>query len=346
MPAPSLPGLLFNSLSGLAGTTIPLWLALLVTTGNTVTADDGASIPATARHVFTSPNANVVLAVPAASSPVAGKYVLIWAYESGVAPGASAVLSPEVATATVCYFGIWMADAGSTVSAADLTAAWSTNAADGGFTGNGTFSGYSKFYAGTIPNNVYVFVSDDYVVVQLEETTNGTFWCWGGMGVRCPTVAGGESGMGGRRFDFGTSGTTAVVAAHTTNQGNGCPTGHGTSAGNSHWWHRLPGQTTGSSTTTMRAMSWRIAGGTPVGFQASDPLNCVDDTGAVEPEIMPLKDVSGGTQDKKKVGRSRAFFFGPRAKTKSILAAAGVKKWIAVGQAVSTANDAFLLPYA
>jgi hypothetical protein len=88
-----------------AAVSFATFLALMITTGNTTTGDDGVAIPTAAQWVFSAKDTNkMVVAVPAATSPMAGKVVLIWAYESGVAPGATAVLSPEVATASCMYY--------------------------------------------------------------------------------------------------------------------------------------------------------------------------------------------------------------------------------------------------
>ncbi len=248
-----------------------------------------------------------------------------------------------------------MANAGLSVSAADLTAAWTNNAAAAGFTGNGTFSGYSRLYAGAIWNNVFLFLSDDEIIVQLEDTSNNTFCCFTGMGVRGVTdaVPDCESGLGGRLFDLGGSGSGGAINAtlwSVVANGTGALTGHGTTAGNAHWYYRIPGQNTSSSALTMRPMSNRLGNGALANFMMSyttTSSSCVAASGAVEPEALVLRDA--GTTTARAyitVGRSRVFFYGPPAKTKSILSAAGVKKWIALAGSVSVAQDAVMLPYA
>lgn len=351
MAVPDLPDLIFNSLTGSGAVSFATFLALMITTGNTTTYDDGATVPVAARWVFSAKDTNkMVVAVPAATSPMAGKVVLIWAYETGVAPGASALLSPTVATASNMYFAAYWANAGATVAASDVTAAWSTNSANGPCNGTtGTFSGWMKFYAGTTLANVFILSSTDYLIVQAEEALGGIFTSWGGAGTRAPTdsTTDSETGLGGRVFDMGVSGTTAMPAGFITASGAGAMLGHAATAGYCQWAYRVPGQTTGSALTTMRGMSNRALNGSLTAFPLSDPLNCVCASGAVEPEPVVMRDIVGsGARDKVKVGRSRAFFYGPRARTKSILSSGGVKKYIACGQATATANDCLLLPYA
>lgn len=344
MAASDLPDLTFNSVTVAGGTTAALWIAALASVG--YVADDGASIVAANCHVFTSPAAGVCLAVPAATSPEAGKYVLIWGWDA-TGPAAAAMLAPDTTAANVLMFGMWMADDGQTVSAADLTAAWTTNSAAAGFTGKGTFTGYWRVNAAAIPSKVTVWMSSGYLVVDLIDTANALWRCYGGLGIRSATVAGGESGLGGRKFDFGTSGSGVALSPlfTTTSSVAGIVLTHSVTANQAHYAYRVPGATTDASVTTMRACSWRTFAAAAA-FAASDALNCVDAEGNVEPEVIPIKDTVGsGGRDKTKVGRHRAFFFGPRRKTRAILSAAGVKTWIACGQSESADNDCFLLPY-
>ena len=347
MAVPNLPALGFNSVTVTGGTSASLWIAALASVGTA--ADDGASIVASSRWVFTSPAAGVCLAVPAATSPIAGKLVLIWGWDAS-GPAAAAMLAPDTTVANGLFFGMWMADAGATVSAADLTAVWTTNSAASGFTGTGTFSGYTRVYTGVIPSKVTVFLSSDYLIFHLVETTGGIFGGDGGMGIRAPTTSTGvsESGLGGRVFDFGTTGTTAVVAAFLTATAASSGAGllrSGLTAAQAHHYYRVPGQTTDSSANTMRACSW-TADAAALGFALSDAVNCVDADGNIEPEHLPLRDTVGsGARNKTKVGRHRAFFVGPRRKTRAILSAAGVKTWITCGQSETVDNDCYLLPY-
>jgi len=350
MAVPSLPNLLHNSCTVTDTANVATWMASLVTAINATTGDNAVSIPANARWVATTADSSrMVVAVPAATSPMAGKVVLVWAYQSGTAPGATAMLSPEAATATCLYFGAYWSN-GTAVSAADVTAAWSTNAATGPFNASstGTFTGWSKFYAGTTSATAIVFKSAETLIVQLEETGGGMYACWGGAGVVAPTdnVLDCEAGMGGRVYDFGTSGASAAMTSTflTTSSANGGPVlGHGNLAGNCHWWYRVPGQTASANVATMRAMSNRAAGTAYVGPILSDAVNCYTASGAVQPQPVIVRDVvTSGTRTNYTVGTSRSFYYGPRRRSRAILNSA----WIAFGQTTAADNDALLLPYA
>jgi hypothetical protein len=66
--------------------------------------------------------------------------------------------------------------------------------------------------------------------------------------------------------------------------------------------------------------------------------------GSIEPETIALRDVGGGGNVSKKPGRHRAFFFGPKRKTKAVLSAGATPKWIAFGGSTIADNDCALMP--
>jgi hypothetical protein len=72
----------------------------------------------------------------------------------------------------------------------------------------------------------------------------------------------------------------------------------------------------------------------------------MDADGNIEPEHLPLRDVTGsGVRNDRKIGRHRAFFIGPRRKTRAILSSDAVKTWISCGQSETLDNDCYLLRY-
>jgi hypothetical protein len=349
MPAPNLPGLTFNSVTVSGLTTAALWHSGLGA-ASYATGDDGVAIPAASLWVAAAGTGYVAF-VPAATSPIAGKVVLIFAGTLAGTIGATGMLGSEASTVACLYFGMYMADAGQTVGVADITGTWDQNSIEGPFNGtNGTFTGWNKFYtAAAAMNKAFVFLSNDYLVFQMEEVTGGTFWCGGGMGIRACSDTLGESGLGGRIFDFFTSGSTTAVAAGFSTQSDttsGTPTGYLATAGVGKWYARIPGQNVSANVSTMRPCASRAATGAVVSFVQSDVSNMLDESGNIEPESMPVIDRGTGGRTKRKVGRSRVFFYGPKRKTKAILSVGGVKKWIACGQSSTVDNDCYLLPYA
>lgn len=348
MAAPNLPALGFNAISTTAAAnTVTAFLDAIHAAIGTTTGDDGASIATAARWQVTKGGAptDYVIAEPAATSPIAGKVVLIWAGHSVTTPNAGA-MNIDASTANCLYFGMWMANTSSTVDRTDYSS-WSAAApfvAGGGHAG--TFTGFYKLYStGLLMNKWFWLPSTDYVVGQIEETTGGILQCHGGMGIRAPTdaVANCETGLGGRMFDYGVSGAGGVIGA--TWQGNGAANGspyyHSITANQGHWQYRIPGATA----SPMRGISGRAVDTTGGILSSNANMTlCID--GSIEAEVFLCKDIVGsGANNQRTIGRSRAFYMGPRRTSKAILSAGAVKTWIAIGQSTTVNNDAILMPY-
>ena len=365
MSAPTCPALAFaGSVTTLAALTLTLTLDAIYTSLTATVNGLGVTIPVASRPQVTKAGAptEYVILEPATTSAVAGKWVIIIAGGAALQPGGGAgnasCLSPDTSAVAQLYIGIWMANSGATVSRADLTAVWTTNAANGGFTGNGTFSGFIKFYGAlTTVASVTAYVSQEHVVFEVETTTGTRYCADAGFGVRgvSTDALDSESGMLGRVFTIGTSGSGGplVVNWQTLNidstTKNTPLTYYGVNAA-SHHYYRIPGATTGSAlNTTMRPCSWcgqpSVTAGNGLG--ASDAAQYVAASGTIEPDSVSMRDCGSATARLGiKVGRHRAMFFGPRKRSRYTLSTGGVPKWISACSATSTAdtNDCVLLP--
>lgn len=347
MAAPTCPDLAFaGSVTTLAALTLTLGLDALYTSLTATVTDAGAAIPAASQPQVTKSGAptDCIVLEPAATSPVAGKWVIIIAGAAAVAPNAAAMLAPDAAAVAQLHVGIWMANSGATVSRADLTAAWSAAAP---FTGTGTFSGFVKFYGAlTTIASMTAFLSAEDVVIQCETSTGTQYIAEAGFGIRGVTDAAldSESGLLGRVFTLSTSGSLAALSAtwQTAAGATGCPLGHAAASGNYHSYYRIPGATV----SHMRGCDWRDAASAGNGMPASAAAEYVAASGAVEPDTISLRDVGAAGRVGSKVGRHRAFFWGPRKRSRYILSTGGTAKWISAGSATSTAdtNDCLLLP--
>lgn len=347
MAVPSLPALSFGSLTiTLAGTLISNILDGIYDALSATTYDDGVSVPTAARWVATKhQNAGVtesVTAVPAASSPIAGKVVLMWAGAVAGTHASVVMASPDVYANTLLNFGAYVANAGSTVAEANYSA-WDAATPFSG--GTGRWSGYCRVTGSASAAKVFLFTSTDYVGTQVEEALGPIYACAGGFGIRGLTdgTTNSESGLGGRVFDFGTTSSALALAATfwTVNiaASGGGLLAHSTSASASHWWYLAPGS------ATIRPVSYRAAGGAaPDGYQLSSSLACVGLDNSVEPETIALRDVGVGGNTGKKIGRHRAFFYAPKHRTKAILSAGATKAWVAFGNSSTVDNDCALMP--
>ena len=349
MAAPTCPDLAFaGSVTTLAALTLTLGLDALYTSLTSITTDAGATVPVASRPQVTKGGAptDYIVLEPAVTSPVAGKWVIIVCGASGAQPNAAAMLAPDTSALAQLYIGIWMANSGQTVSRADL-ATWTAAAP---FVGTGTFSGFVKIYAAlTTIASMTAYLSAEDIVFGVETSTGTQYMAEAGFGIRGVSDAAldSESGMLGRVFSLSTSGATPISTAwQTANIGAGstfAPISYGTINGYSHCFYRVPGATS----SHMRQCTWNSPASQSNGFPSSAAAEFIAASGAIEPEVIPFRDVVGsGTRDGTKVGRSRVFFFGPRKRTRYVLSTGGVAKWIACGSASSTsdANDAVLLP--
>lgn len=312
-----------------------------------VTDDAGVAIPAACQYQVTKEGASAyVVFEPAATSPVANKWVGIVAGAAAAIPNAAAMVY-DTATASMLYFGLWMANTSGgalqSVSRADLTAAWTAAAP---FTGNGTFSGYMKLYGtGLTSQKAIVFPTPDTVGIQLETTALGVHGCELGMGIRgvSTAAASSEAGMLGRMFGLCTSGSSNPMAANWHTANNAGLLKHYVNDGQWHSAYRIPAATA----SPMRACSWCPNGAvTPVGWPSSTANFCLGAGGDAEPEVVALKDVvgSGGGRDNMTIGRHRSFFWGPRRKSRAYVTTAGAKRWISFGSSLTTDNDNFVMP--
>lgn len=339
MAAPSLPSLAFNVNSQtVSASSIDKWLDALYTALTATTYDDSSSVPTTARwQVSRYQNAGTTEAVyaePASTSPVAGKVVLIWAAAAAGTHSSVVMASPDTYANGVIIFGAYVANAGTTISRSNFSS-W-----DGAtpFTSGGRFTGYTRLYAGTAWDKCFLFSSDDYIITQLYTTTaNTSHVCGGGFGIRGlddgAVLA--ESGLGGRLFDFFTTGSSGAFSSTFWSQSSaslGVFT-HSTNAAQTHSYVLIPGG------STLKAIRIRDNAGTS-SFNDSSSTNCYGiDSTTIEPEILPFRDTTGN-----KIGRHRAIFYGPRRTTKAILSDSGVKKWIMCGYSTTTQGDCFAMP--
>lgn len=341
MPSfPSLPALSFQVKSSTgAGVLTSQWLDAAKASIDATTDDSGSSIATNARWQSASHTTatltDAVYFEPAASSPIAGKVVLMLAGAPAVAPNAGAMAAPDAAAVNGIYWGMWVANAGATVSRADY-ADWS---AASPFTGTGRWTGYSRLEVGLATlQDAYFFTSAEYVVMQLMTTTaTSSYICFGGAGIRglSDSAVCGESGLGGRVFDFGVSGSGAVLSStFWSNASSGVSLlAHSGTASNTHWYALIPG------TSTIRGLFYKN-NGIAAAFGDSNNNMCIGlDTTTIKPAPLAVRDSSSFY-----VGDHRAFFVGPRKMSKSILQDSGVNKWIAVGHSVTTQGDCLALP--
>lgn len=349
MAAPTCPDLAFaGCVTTAAALTLTLGLDALYASLTATVTDDGAAIPAASQPQVTKSGAptDCIVFEPAASSPVAGKWVIIIAGAALVAPNGAAMLAPDTAAVAQLHIGIWMANSGATVSRADLTAAWSTATP---FTGTGTFSGYTKFYAAlTTIASMTAFLSPEHVVVQCETNTGTQYLAEAGFGIRGVSTAAldSESGLLGRVFTLSTCGASPLTATwQTANLSSGVAglLGHATFSAGAHCYYRIPGATS----SAMRACAWNNPNAVSNGLPVSAAAQYLAASGTVEPDSISMRDcVGSGGRDGSKVGRHRAFFFGPRKRSRYVLSTGGVAKWITAGAATSgtDTNDCVLLP--
>ena len=348
MASPSLPALSFGSKTvTLVGVLMSNILDGIYDALTATTYDDGTSVPAAAQWQVTKYQntglTEAVYAEPAASSPAAGKVVLIWAAAASGTHSSVVAASPHTYANGSVMFGAYVASAGGTISRSNFSS-W-----DGAtpFTAGGRFTGYCRLYASTTAAKVFLFSSAEYIALQLEEAAGGMYACAGGFGVRGVSdhSTSSESGLGGRVFDFGTNGT-ALAALHAnfwtvSLSGGSSILSHSTTANFPAWWYLTPGS------STIRPVSYRGVGSTAAdGFQVSSAVACVGLNAEVEPEPIAMRDVGSGGNVNRKIGRHRAFFFSPKRKTKAILSSGATKKWIAFGQSVTSDNDCALMPIA
>lgn len=341
MSAPSLPALAFNSISvTLAGTSYPNILDGIYTALTTTTADDGQSIPTAARWQVTRyQNAGTTEAVycePAATSPVAGKIVLIWAAAAS-GPHSNVVMkSPDTYANSVIIFSALVATAAGTISRSNYSA-W-----DGAtpFTAGGRFMGYNRVYAGTTASKIFLFPSTDSILLQIEEGAGAIYPCRAGLDIRGLTdgATDGESGLGGRVASLMVGGSDAAMnAAFWTaapSGGSANITMHSGNVGQCHCWYLVP------NSSTVSSMSWRSTSSNAGEYQIDSALSQVGLSGAIEPDYIVYRDLTSG----RKIGRDRAMFWGPRRKTKAILSATSTKTWIVFGSSSTSDVDCALLP--
>ena len=347
MAAPSLPGLHFGTVTKIGTLLISTWLdavyeALLHLTSGTY--DDGATIPAASKWVVSRyQNAGLTEAVycePAASSPIAGKVVLIWA---GAAAGthASVVMAGSDTYANgVVLFGMYVANAGATVSRSNYSA-WDAATPFSG--GTGRFTGYVRVTATTAWSRAILFASAEYLALNCEITGGACFTSFGGAGISGidDNTTDSESGLGGRVFDFGCSGSGTACASDFWNS-VASSSGmflHSASSGQAHWFVLAPG------TSTIKGILYRANTSSAGALNNGDNNNCLSPAGYAQPDVLPIRDISGSATNARKWGRHRAFFYGPRRKSSAILSFAGVKSWVAFGAHTVSDSDAAALPY-
>lgn len=350
MAAPSLPALAFGTVTkAVAAATLPGWLdalyeALLHLTA-TATYDDGATVPANAQWVVSRyQNTGVteaVYCVPAATSPIAGKVVMIWAGATSGTHSNVVMASPDTYANSILLHGMYVASAGQTVSASDYSA-W--DAATPFTGGTGRFTGYVRVSAATTWNRALLFASAEYLCSNVEIVGGTTYMSWGGSGVRAPddNTTDSESGLSGRVFDFGCSGSGGVASATFWNSeaaSYAALMADTTTSGRSHWFYLLPGA------STIRSLSYRSNINVAGALCNGDADNCLSISGIAEPDILALRDVSGAATDGRKIGRHRAFHFGPRRTSGSILSYGATKVFVAFGQSTASNADAICLPY-
>lgn len=346
MAAPNLPALYSGAVTTTVSSTAgDKWLDALYTSLTATSYDDARSIPAADQWQVTryqnAGTTEAVYAEPASTSPVAGKVVFIWAYAAAGTHSSVAMASPDTYANGVVIFGAYVASAGQTVSRSNYNA-WDNATPFSG--GTGRFTGYTRLYAGTAWNKAVWFPSAEYGATQLE-TTVGTQYlydCWGGFGIRAPTdsTTDSESGLGGRVFDFGTTGSTSGTGTGSTVWSNSSSSGwfcHGTTAAQPHWYYLVPGS------STIRTIGYKAA--TDAGPFPSATLAGKSISGATQPEPLVCYDRTGGGSASVNVGRHRFFFFGTQGTSRTYIAnTAGKKKLIRFGSQITGSGDAAVIP--
>lgn len=343
MAAPSLPALAFNVVT-VTGASTAIYDALnaIYTALGTTTYDNGASVPAAAQWQVTRFQAagltEAVYCEPAASSPIAGKVVLIWAGSNVSTHVGTQMLSPDTYINNRLFFGMWVAKPGQTVARSDYNA-WDNATPFNG--SNGFFSGYTSFGAtGATWTKMFLFSSAEYLITQYEiAAAASTAICGGGAGIRAPTTAAADSTQSdGRVYDMWTSGATAVPSNFwAVNSTITALLSYSGTASSAHSYYMAP------LATAMRACQYRnnaaAYGNWPSSVNAGKALS-----GAIQAETITMKDVTGGATDAFNIGRHRACMFGPQQKTKEVLSTGGTNYAITVGYSSTTSGDAIYLP--
>lgn len=349
MAAPSLPALHFGSVTKtVPAVLISGWLDALydalVHLTDTGTFDDAATVPANAKWLVTRyQNTGVTEAVyaePAATSPLAGKVVLIWAGAAAGTHSSVVMAGSDTYANGVILQGMYVASAGQTVSRADYSAWDAATPFSGGL---GRFTGYIRISSTTTWNRALLFVSAEYVTAAVEVVGGACYLAWAGAGVRAPddNTTDSESGLGGRLFDLGCSGSGGICSNAFWNNDAGAYSAltHALTAVQAHWFYLVPGA------STIRGMSYRANIGAAGALNSGDADNCLSLSGIAEPEVLAIRDLSGGATDGRKIGRHRAFHYGPRRVSGAILAYGATKAFVAFGQHTAANNDAICLPY-
>lgn len=344
MAAPNLPALYSGAVTSTVSSTAgDKWLDALYTSLTATTYDDARSIPAADQWQVTryqnAGTTEAVYAEPASTSPVAGKVVLIWAYVAAGTHSSVAMASPDTYANGVVIFGAYVASAGQTVSRSNYNA-WDNATPFSG--GTGRFTGYTRLYAGTTWNKAVWFPSAEYGATQLE-TTVGTQYlydCWGGFGIRAPTdgATNSESGLGGRVFDFGTTGSS--LASGTTSTAWQASNGwfsHSTTAAQAHWYYLVPGS------TSIRAIGVKTSTESGIAVAGANFMKAIN--GENTPEALIAIDRGSGGAIGANVGRHRFFFYGSQGVSRTYIQnTSGKKKLIRYGAQITASGDAAVIP--
>lgn len=334
MSVPSLPALATRKFTtATAGTTLAQALTA-VNTSFTATTDDAAEAGITAWSTTLDGGGNYVLFTPPSTSPIYQKVVYIIAGAAASAPNAAAMLLDTGANAYL-HFGMWVANAGATVTMADYSS-WSAAAP---FTGSGTFSGYIRWYTPTATTRVVLWRTLEYMALIADQA--GRWAVYGGAGLERMDTANGESGLSGRAFDFGTSQGAITSNWSATAMVAGSLLIHGTvSNTNPHWYYRRP--STGL---------WRTMGAFGSGNIVRSPMvgadgQCMDDLGNFRASKIIVKDTTAGAGViNTEAGVHRFFHYGPwNYSDTAIRNASGTRMFLTFGSNVASNCDCLALP--
>lgn len=334
MPVPALPALATRKFSAnTAGATLAQALAA-ANAALTATVDDAGETGITAWLTTLDGGGNYLLFTPPSTSPIYQKVVYIIAGATASAPNAAAMLLDTGANAYL-HFGMWVANAGSTVTMADYSS-WSGAAP---FTGSGTFSGYVRWYTPTATTRCVLFRTLEYMALIADQA--GRWAIYGGAGLERMDTANGESGLGGRAFDFGTSQGAITSNYSVVTAVAGSLLIHGvTSNSHPHWYYRRP------STGLWRAMGAYGSSNVSRSPMIAADGQCMDDLGNFRAHKVVLKDTAAGAGVvNTEAGVHRFFHYGPwNYSDTAIRNAAGTRIFLTFGGNVATNCDCLALP--
>ena len=333
MSTPNLPALATRKFSvNTASGSMPHALAA-ADTAFLATVDDAGETGITAWLTTLDGTGKYLLATPPASSPIYQKIVLIFAGEPAATVNAGA-MNLDGNGNGIMFFGMWCANAGATVTMADYSN-WTAAAP---FTGTGTFSGWFRWFTPTAATRVVLWRTLEYFAMIADQA--GRFLVYGGAGGTRMDTANGESGLGGRSFDYGTSGGALVANFSVVAAAAGGMLVSSATTNTCHWMYRRP---TG---LTWRHMQPYGSGSTRRGPMGAVDGQLMDDLGNCQPQPIPLYDGSAGLGISSTVACVHRFFhYGPYQYSDVAIRNVGnARIFLTLGNNVAANCDCLALP--